>query len=704
MSKLYQDTYCALMIDQHFPDAPYITFDQFDAREQMRKCVAAHIDSIHITTKCHHGHYYYNTEIGVKHPALGERDQVAELVSAAHEAGIEAVAYICVQFDNSAVWRHPEWSMITAAGQARAHLPNHRWNMPCINTGYRQELLANVREIIANYDFDALFLDIFSLGFNWERLVCYCPDCLAQYRERGLNPQDPSPVERYRVVRYWHDDWAELLSQVIGIARAEAPTLAISVNGGAFIQSGKTLTQLDWAYSEGGESAYNPVALRNLGPGFPHCGIPAGNDAFDAWPQQVVRIMTSSVVAHGCRTLFFFMQGRAGDGRFGDYKYDFLELINAETEAKLAYVKGAEPVTAVGVYHSEASNIARGLEPEATRRRDLTGEGSIIDAFRRTSTPCELVPDWRLSEEELGQYQMVVLADVACLSEAEAGLFRSYVRGGGNLLIAGETGLRDEMNRDRPEFLLADVMGVSYAGKNSDYSLLWNAGDAFPGWATLSGFLRPSDRSHPMFRFLPERDFRMPGETFLQVTAGSADTIAHIAEPVDRETHTQFIGWLSLPPGGKADWPAVTVNRYGQGRCVYIAAPLAAYAKDKEMYWPARFLEGVAHFLGVDAGVSVVGPKGILEATYFLLEGRLIVHLLNQSVRTSDGEIIPLRDVKVRVDPARFPVTEARVVYPDQQSLAIEERAGLAELGVASVPIHTILVLELAKTTGRSPR
>ena len=61
MSRRYRDAYTALMIDQHFPDAPYITFDRFDAREQVGKCTAAHIDSIHITTKCHHGYYYYDS-------------------------------------------------------------------------------------------------------------------------------------------------------------------------------------------------------------------------------------------------------------------------------------------------------------------------------------------------------------------------------------------------------------------------------------------------------------------------------------------------------------------------------------------------------------------------------------------------------------------------------------------------------------------
>jgi len=116
MSKRYPETYNTLMLDQHFPAAPFFTFEHFDAREQVRRCVEAHIASIHVTTKCHHGHYYYDTRVGTKHPALGQRDPVEKLVAAAHEADLEAVAYTCIQFDNDALLRDPEWSMFTWEG------------------------------------------------------------------------------------------------------------------------------------------------------------------------------------------------------------------------------------------------------------------------------------------------------------------------------------------------------------------------------------------------------------------------------------------------------------------------------------------------------------------------------------------------------------------------------------------------------------
>ena len=86
MSNFYKDTFRALMIDQHFPDAPYITFEKFNAAEQVRKCKKSFVDSLHITMKCHWGYSYYNTKVGIKHPALGARDQAGELIQEARKA------------------------------------------------------------------------------------------------------------------------------------------------------------------------------------------------------------------------------------------------------------------------------------------------------------------------------------------------------------------------------------------------------------------------------------------------------------------------------------------------------------------------------------------------------------------------------------------------------------------------------------------
>ena len=155
MSDRYKDTYRILMIDQHFPDAPYITFSKFDAAGQIRRCRRAHVDCLHVTTKCHWGYSYYPTKAGVVHPALAGRDMVGELVREIREAGMEAVAYYCILFDNLAARNHADWRFTTKEGKpaiwnefcGQKEPDSWRWNAPCFMTGYRQYCLDQLAEV-----------------------------------------------------------------------------------------------------------------------------------------------------------------------------------------------------------------------------------------------------------------------------------------------------------------------------------------------------------------------------------------------------------------------------------------------------------------------------------------------------------------------------------------------------------------------------
>ncbi|MDP7397934.1 MAG: hypothetical protein QF541_13775 [Lentisphaeria bacterium] len=438
MSDKYKDTFRVLMIDQHFPDAPYITFSRFDAADQVRRCKDAAIDSLHVTTKCHWGHSYYRTETGLMHPALKGRDMVGELVAESRRAGIEAIAYYCILFENLAARNHRDWRFITKEGKPAIRnelfgatgADSWRWDMPCFMTGYRQYCLDQIAEIAAGYEFDGLFLDIFALGSDQRINVCHCAACLARYAERGLDPHSDDPQMKFALVKHWMANWAEFLLEIKGVLRDHRPGMSVSVNGGPFYEPWSVLKELSWPYSEGGENPHNSVVLRGLGLGSPQCGIPCGNDAYDAWPPDLVKIMTSTVLAHGCRTFFFFLQGRLGDGTFEESKYDFVRRINEETAAKQEYVKDAEPLKAAAVYHSEATWMEYGSRDCRTRHA-----GNIqvaIDAFRAVSIPCEFLPSWRIEPADLDPFQLVVLPEQKCVSDREAEALARYVRKGGH--------------------------------------------------------------------------------------------------------------------------------------------------------------------------------------------------------------------------------------------------------------------------------
>ena len=87
---------------------------EFDATDFVATLKAAHVDSITIFAKCHHGWSYYPTKIGYPHPQLGRPDLMGEMVAACAAADIDAPIYITVQWDERSAREHPEWRVVSA--------------------------------------------------------------------------------------------------------------------------------------------------------------------------------------------------------------------------------------------------------------------------------------------------------------------------------------------------------------------------------------------------------------------------------------------------------------------------------------------------------------------------------------------------------------------------------------------------------------
>ena len=63
------------------PDIPD-ALTQWDAEAFADTMARAHVNSVTVFAKCHHGLSYYPTEIGQVHPKLGSRDLLGEQIAA----------------------------------------------------------------------------------------------------------------------------------------------------------------------------------------------------------------------------------------------------------------------------------------------------------------------------------------------------------------------------------------------------------------------------------------------------------------------------------------------------------------------------------------------------------------------------------------------------------------------------------------------
>lgn len=185
----------------HIPDVGV----EFDADAFVATLQAAHVNSITVFGKCHHGMCYYPTKTGTPHPALKGRDLLGEQLEALKRAGIRAPIYTPVGWEEDVAHRFPQWRQMRANGtyarvgnadQTKPPQPGGWWFNNFTHPDYLDYLEAHVRELLANYEVDGLFFDIlfFDGAAGWS-------EASIRFREaHGLMSKDAATQVRFAMM------------------------------------------------------------------------------------------------------------------------------------------------------------------------------------------------------------------------------------------------------------------------------------------------------------------------------------------------------------------------------------------------------------------------------------------------------------------------------------------------------------------------
>ena len=186
------------------PDIPDVGAD-FDAATFARPFVDAHVDSVTVFAKCHHGHLYYRTDRPERHPSLSPGlDLLGGQIAALHEARIRAPIYLSAQCDEYAANRHPEWLALTP-DLAQVHRPDAGafqagWQIMDMSSPYQDYFVEQLEEVLERYaPVDGIFIDM-----CWDQPSSshWAQDAM---RASGLDPasaDDRSTYPRQVALRY----------------------------------------------------------------------------------------------------------------------------------------------------------------------------------------------------------------------------------------------------------------------------------------------------------------------------------------------------------------------------------------------------------------------------------------------------------------------------------------------------------------------
>ncbi|TCV74547.1 beta-galactosidase-like protein [Neorhizobium sp. R1-B] len=623
---------------------------------------------------------------------LGDRDIFGALVDAARRLDMHVMARVDPHaIHDDAAKAHPEWVMIDADGAPRRH-----WAYPDVWVtnaygDYNSVFMPDVvKEIVRDYDIDAIFAN------RWQgHGVDYSEDSARRFRDMSgydlpkiADADDPAWQAwlqwRRRVltevIAQWDDavkairphasfipnmSGASLMEFDLSVITKHCPFLVVDHQGRKGLEVG-------WSAGRNGKR------IRATFPDRPVILITSiGPEEAYRWKDAVtsaeeIQLWINNGTAHGLSAWFTKFNGVVPDERWVEPVAAAFGL-QAAIEPVLADMAPTAEIAVI-----DPSTTLRHWAPEDrhnAEKHDLGFYHALVEA----RLPFELLSDQVLTASELDRFKVIVLANAACLSDAQVKAIRDYVARGGSVVAAYETSLRDEFGKLRTEFGLSDVLAARYQSgprgivKNTYVALSGEhpVNQGYEGAARIMGGTRlihvePTDGADTPFLYVPDFPDLPMEEVYPRKAPEGA---AVIARETGKGGRTVYIPWNI----GEIFWEVFAIDH---GRLIANAVRWA---------------------LGKTSRVTVEGP-GVIDLALRENEQGLALSLFNLTnpmmMKGPIRENLPLAAQTVSVDiPQGKSLGRAWLVVADR---AAEVRIENGRAVVVVPGIERLEVLHLA--------
>lgn len=645
---------------------------------------------------------YYPTKVEHHHRSAWMKDGTdpfGELVAGCRKLGMVVVARTDPHsIRDEAAAAHPEWVAVDAQGNRRRHwaAPN-RW-VTCAWGPYNFEFMTEVtREIVANYVVDGVFAN------RWQgHGVCYCESCKRQFKDFcGLDlPRtgDGRDEASQKWVEWSSNRLFDLWRLWDGEIRRINPNARYIANSG-----GGSMTTLDmrtiselaptlFADRQSRRGLMAPWANGKNAKEFratfgrkPIVGISSiGIDDEHRWKDSVVsapelRIWLADGIANGLRPWVAKFSGILYDKRWVPVVEDVYQWHHRNER----YLRNESNLARVAMVYSQQTGTYYGGADKHRKVEDH--ELGLYQALVEARIPFEMAHERLLDPEHVNSYKLLVLPNVAALSNAQCDQLRTFVQRGGSLLATFETSLYDERGRRRADFGLADLFGVKYAGKvERDIK---------------NAYMRvEADTRHPILKGLEDAGRIIGTVQRVEVTPVGNNLPA---PPLTRVPSYPDLPMEEVyPRQPKTDFPEVFCREFGSGRVVYFPGDLDRTFWEVLAADHATLLRNaVTWALNEEPIVEVTGP-GVLDVTAWRQRDSLTVHLVNLTnpmmMKAPYRELIPTgpQEVKVRL-PEGKKVERVRLLVADKE-LPINTAGEVLSVTVPSVLAHEVVAIDLA--------
>lgn len=663
---------------------------------------------------------YYPTEVPFHRRAefLGDRDLFGEITRAAHEDGLAVFSRMDSNRADEAFYRAlPDWFAHDADGKP------YRWTelyQACVNGPYYDEYMpAVLREIATRYRPEG-FTDN-----NWNGPMrhqpCFCGNCERKFRARtgeGIPRQADwnSPV--YREWIMWnYERRLEIWDHFNRTTREAGGPDCIWVGMMAGSQNWQSrVFRDDREIYRRAELVMLDHQRRHDNSGFQHNAevgkrirstggwdkvvpesmamyhLAENNFRLAAKPVPEVRMWAVEGFAGGVQPWWHVVGSVQDDRRMFETAVPLWQW-HRDHEA---FLVNRRPVATVGLVWSQRNMDFFGRD-DGGAHVDEPWNG-FTQALVRGRIPYVPVhaDDIERETAELG-LKLLILPNVAALSDAQVSALRKFVEAGGSLFATGLSSLCNEWGDVREDFALADVLGVHVPAEHG-----WREEAKRTAWAKswTQTYLRMADEvegaaaRHEVLRGFAGTDMLAFGGMLepLRVDAGAVVPLT-LVPPVP--VNPVEAVWMREP---RTEIPGLVLREHGGGgRVAYLPADVdRRFARD---YLPDHgdLLANIVRWaVKDDVPVSVEGA-GLIDCHLYRQRGRRVLHLVNLTSagtwRTPVHELINVGPLRVRVN------LGADVTGGSVRSLvggsAIEGKVsgGWCEFEVKSLADHEVVVI-----------
>jgi hypothetical protein len=688
MNEWYRNRYRRCCIDMHITADDPAFMTEFDAETYADMVALSQAQSIVLYSHSHAGLCFFPTKVGKMHPNLQGRDILREAIDACHARDISAAVYFSLVYDTYAYRANPDWRIILVDGTGAGD--HARYGVCCPNSeGYRAYVRGLVEELCTNYEFEGIRFDM-----TFWPTICYCPHCRARFaKEVGgelpevVNWEDPT----WAAFQHKREEWlVEFAAMATATVHKFKPGASVEHQASTYPHNWRFGVTVPLSYQNTflqgdfyGDAMQGSVARKlfyNLTanrPGAFETSIGVTLNNYTALKSQDL-LNCKAHAALADASAFLFIDSIEPTGKLNPAVYERMGRVFSQSKRYEPYL-GGELCQDVGIFLSTeskcdfADNGKRVDDPHLSNRiPHVEGVLGVARALIDEHLPFGVITKKSLAD--LAQHKLVVLPNVLRMDEEEAAAVREYVRNGGCLYASRFTSLIDKEGQRRPDFLLADVFGVHYAGETKE-NFTYIRPDGEGSEALFDGYTA----QYPLG--LHCKQIQLEAEPGVQVLGKLTLPYTDPADPV------HFASIHNNPPGIATDRPALVVNQFGKGRVIYAAGDLESSDTAHKVF------SNLARQLMSSFSIEAEAPKAV-ELTMFHQPDnrRFIVNVLNFQ---KDLPNIPVDGIRARVRLDGKTVTCVQLL-PDETPQPFEVKDGYVEFGVPRLDTFHMLALEYA--------